>query len=79
MLLEVNLNIQSRDCECSLCPKKIDLKKAIYVVFDLETNGLSRERNNIIEIAAQALNEDGILINDENLSFYLQTFLGSQH
>ncbi len=42
----------------------IDLNKTIYVVFDLETNGLSHVRNHIIEIAATVLNHRGEPVED---------------
>jgi DNA polymerase III alpha subunit (gram-positive type) len=40
-------------------PANIDLTRCCYVVFDIETTGFSRERNHIIEIAAEFVNEIG--------------------
>ena len=37
----------------------VDLDKALYVVFDLETTGRSREHSEIIELAAQILDPKG--------------------
>ena len=45
-----------------------DATKAIYVVFDLETTGLSRERNFIIEIACELLSPDGVTIPDSRFA-----------
>ena len=42
----------------------LDLTKTIYVVFDLETTGFTKERNNIFEIAAQIIDPIGIPIPD---------------
>ena len=42
----------------------IDLGKCMYVVFDLETTGFSKERNHIIEIAAQIVNCNGVRVNE---------------
>ena len=40
------------------------LSHSIYVVLDLETTGFSRSRCHIIEIAAQILTSDGVLLED---------------
>ena len=45
--------------EEDLPPDRTLLPRSMYVVFDLETDGLSRERNHIIEIAGQILDPLG--------------------
>ena len=42
----------------------VDLDKVLYVVFDLETTGRSREHSEIIELAAQILDPNGIPLED---------------
>lgn len=44
------------------------LEKSIYVVFDLETTGLSKERNHIIESAAAMVDCHGERILDAAFS-----------
>ena len=41
--------------------RDIDLKTATYVVFDIETTGLSQEYDRIIEIAAHKVSQGGII------------------
>jgi DNA polymerase III alpha subunit (gram-positive type) len=45
-----------------------DVSHTIYVVFDLETTGFSKERNYIIEIAAQILDHHGQTMEDATFS-----------
>lgn len=42
----------------------IDWENVLYVVFDLETTGRSRQRDEIIEVAAQFLDPNGIQLED---------------
>jgi DNA polymerase III alpha subunit (gram-positive type) len=42
----------------------VDLDKVLYVVFDLETTGRSRQHSEIIELAAQILDPNGIPLED---------------
>lgn len=42
--------------------------KVIYVVFDLETTGRSRQKDEVIELAAVVLDENGIQIEDASFS-----------
>jgi DNA polymerase III alpha subunit (gram-positive type) len=46
------------------CGSKLDWGSVLYVVFDLETTGRSRQRDEIIELAAVILNESGVEIED---------------
>jgi len=46
----------------------INWEKVLYVIFDLETTGRSRQLNEIIEIAAQVLDPFGIQIEDADFS-----------
>jgi DNA polymerase III subunit epsilon len=46
----------------------LDLEKVIYIVFDIETTGFSRQRNSIIEIAAQLIDPNGNQIIDAKFS-----------
>ena len=50
----------------------IDWGSVLYVVFDLETTGRSRQRDEIIELAAIILNEDGIEIEDASFSQFVK-------
>ena len=45
-------------------PTFINWEHVMYVVFDLETTGGSRRKNEIIELAAVALDKNGIQIED---------------
>jgi DNA polymerase III epsilon subunit-like protein len=45
------------------------MQHVLYVVFDLETTGFSKERHEIIEIAAQILAPDGRIVDDVFKSF----------
>jgi DNA polymerase III alpha subunit (gram-positive type) len=45
-------------------PFSVDWEKVLYVVFDLETTGLSRKQHEIIELAAVILDHNGIQIED---------------
>lgn len=47
---------------------QFDGSHTIYVVFDLETTGFSKERNDIIEIAAEILDHHGTSIEDASFS-----------
>ena len=42
----------------------VDLDKVLYVVFDLETTGRSRQHSEIIKLAAQILDPNGIPVED---------------
>jgi DNA polymerase III epsilon subunit-like protein len=46
----------------------IDVTKAIYVVFDIETTGLSKDRNYIIELAAQIIDPVGFPLSESSFS-----------
>ena len=48
----------------------IDLGEVLYCVFDLETTGFSRERDDIIEISSVLLSPDGILIEDSTFTSF---------
>jgi DNA polymerase III epsilon subunit-like protein len=50
----------------------IDWDKVLYVVFDLETTGRSRQRDEIIEVAALILNHFGIPIEDAVFSQFVK-------
>jgi DNA polymerase III epsilon subunit-like protein len=43
---------------------KIDIDKALYVVFDLETTGRRQDHDEIIELAAEILDPNGIPLED---------------
>jgi DNA polymerase III alpha subunit (gram-positive type) len=43
---------------------KLDWDKVLYVVFDLETTGRSRQQHEIIELAARILDPNGILLEE---------------
>ena len=51
------------DDDCTL-----NFMKCIYVVFDLETTGLSRQRSAIIELAAEMLDPKGVVIPNSKFS-----------
>ena len=51
-----------------MCNDVLDLNLCIYVVFDLETTGLSRERHHIIEIAASILDCNGVQLPEGTFS-----------
>lgn len=51
----------------ALATEEMNLEQVIYIVFDLETTGFSRERNHIIEIAAEFMDHKGH--GDENKKF----------
>jgi DNA polymerase III alpha subunit (gram-positive type) len=51
---------------------KIDWGSVIYVVFDLEITGRSRQRDEIIELAAVILNESGVEIEDAFFSEFFK-------
>jgi DNA polymerase III alpha subunit (gram-positive type) len=50
----------------------IDWGSVLYVVFDLETTGRSRQRDEIIELAAVILDENGIEIEDASFSQFVK-------
>lgn len=52
MIYGVEANVVNDDVAIVLEPKPIELKSATYIVFDIETTGLSVTQNKIIEIAA---------------------------
>jgi DNA polymerase III epsilon subunit-like protein len=45
-------------------PSPVDWEKMLYVVFDLETTGIRKNRDDIIELAAVILDQNGIQIED---------------
>lgn len=52
MMYGVEANVVNDNVAVVLEPRPIELKTATYIVFDIETTGLSVTQNNIIEIAA---------------------------
>jgi hypothetical protein len=50
----------------------IDWGSVLYVVFDLETTGRSRQRDKIIELAAVILDENGIELEDASFSQFVK-------
>ncbi|WP_223066808.1 PolC-type DNA polymerase III [Paenibacillus caui] len=52
MIYGVEANVVNDDVAVVLEPKPLELKTATYIVFDIETTGLSVTQNKIIEIAA---------------------------
>jgi DNA polymerase III epsilon subunit-like protein len=46
--------------------------KVIYVVFDLETTGRSRQKDKVIELAVVVLDENGIQIEDASFSEFIK-------
>lgn len=50
----------------------IDWEKVLYVVFDLETTGRSRQHDEIIELAAVVLDGSGIPIEDAEFSHFVK-------
>ncbi len=49
-------------------PQLLDIDNVIYIVFDIETTGFSKDRNHIIEIACEILGGDGHRISDGQFS-----------
>jgi DNA polymerase III epsilon subunit-like protein len=49
-----------------------DVSHTIYIVFDLETTGFSKERNYIIEIAAEILDHHGNSLEDASFSSFVK-------
>ncbi|AWB44336.1 PolC-type DNA polymerase III [Paenibacillus sp. CAA11] len=58
MIYGVEANVVNDNVAVVLQPKPIELKTATYIVFDIETTGLSVTQNKIIEIAAVKM-QDG--------------------
>jgi inhibitor of KinA sporulation pathway (predicted exonuclease) len=50
----------------------INWENVLYVVFDLETTGTSRQRSEIIELAAVILDKNGIQADDGTFSSYIR-------
>jgi DNA polymerase III epsilon subunit-like protein len=53
-------------------PSSINWERVLYVVFDLETTGRIRQRDEIIELAAAILDPSGIPIEDANFSEFIK-------
>jgi DNA polymerase III epsilon subunit-like protein len=53
-------------------PSTIDWEKVVYVVFDLETTGGNRRKNEIIELAAVILDKNGIPIEDATFISFIR-------
>ena len=53
-------------------PSSINWENVIYVVFDLETTGFNRQRNEIIELSAIILDRNGIMIEDATFSHLIK-------
>lgn len=58
MMYGLEANIVNDAVAVVLQPKPLDLKTSTYIVFDIETTGLSVTQNKIIEIAAVKMIED---------------------
>lgn len=58
MMYGLEANIVNDAVAVVLHPKPLDLKTSTYIVFDIETTGLSVTQNKIIEIAAVKMIED---------------------
>ena len=54
----------------------LNFDKCVYVVFDLETTGLSRQRSCIIELAAELLDPKGAIIPDARFSSLVKPPVG---
>lgn len=50
----------------------IDWEKVLYVVFDLETTGRVRQRDEIIEVGASIYDENGIAVEDAHFSQFVK-------
>jgi hypothetical protein len=50
----------------------VDWERVLYVVFDLETTGRSRQRDEIIELAAMVLDPNGVHIEDATFSEFVK-------
>lgn len=57
MIYGIEANVVNDDVAVVLNPRGDDLKNATYIVFDIETTGLSVTQNKIIEIAAVKMQE----------------------
>ena len=53
-------------------PSSINWEKVIYVIFDLETTGVNRIKNEIIELAAVILDRNGIPIEDASFMSFVR-------
>jgi DNA polymerase III epsilon subunit-like protein len=53
-------------------PSSINWENVIYVVFDLETTGFNRQRNEIIELSAIILDRNVIMIEDATFSHLIK-------
>ncbi len=54
----------------------IDWEKVLYVVFDLETTGRVRQRDEIIEVGASIYDENGIAVEDAHFSQFVKPTAG---
>ena len=51
---------------------QIDIESVLYIVFDIETTGFSKDRHHIIEIAAQTLAPNGEAIEGETFKSFVK-------